>query len=167
MLRPGLLAGVAVVVARVAGARALVPSGALTAGVAGACNALGASVFECALATSGDLEADDAATRESVEQALAQLASDPKGALASAQSGTSRDPLSAQALFTLSTVEQASGQPALARATLQRAVHLQPSNPQTWLALARYDLASDPAAALSGAATVIMTWEDFHCKVLA
>jgi tetratricopeptide (TPR) repeat protein len=60
----------------------------------------------------------------------------------------SRDPLSAQALFTLSTVEQASGQPALARATLQRAVHLQPSNPQTWLALARYDLTPDPAAAL-------------------
>jgi O-antigen ligase len=82
------------------------------------------------------------------QQALAQLAGDPKGALASAQAGVSRDPLSAQALFTLSTVEQASGQPALARATLQRAVHLQPSNPQTWLALARYDLASNPAAAL-------------------
>jgi O-antigen ligase len=82
------------------------------------------------------------------QQALAQLASNPKGALASAQAGTSRDPLSAQALFTLSTVEQASGQPALARASLQRAVHLQPSNPQTWLALARYDLSSDPAAAL-------------------
>ncbi len=82
------------------------------------------------------------------QQALVQLASDPKGALASAQAGTSRDPLSAQALFTLSTVEQASGRPALARATLQRAVHLQPSNPQTWLALARYDLASNPAAAL-------------------
>jgi tetratricopeptide (TPR) repeat protein len=82
------------------------------------------------------------------QQALAQLASDPKGALASAPAGTSRAPQAAQALFTLSTVEQASGQPALARATLQRAVHLQPSNPQTWLALARYDLASDPAAAL-------------------
>jgi O-antigen ligase len=82
------------------------------------------------------------------QQALAQLAGDPKGALASAQAGASRDPLSAQALFTLSTVEQASGRPALARATLQRAVHLQPSNPQTWLALARYDLASNPAAAL-------------------
>jgi O-antigen ligase/tetratricopeptide (TPR) repeat protein len=82
------------------------------------------------------------------QQALAQLASDPKGALESAQAGVSRDPLSAQALFTLSTVEQATGQPALARATLQRAVHLQPSNPQTWLALARYDLTPDPAAAL-------------------
>jgi O-antigen ligase len=82
------------------------------------------------------------------QQALAQLAGDPKGALESAQAGVSRDPLSAQALFTLSTVEQAAGQSALARATLQRAVHLQPSNPQTWLALARYDLASNPTAAL-------------------
>jgi O-antigen ligase len=82
------------------------------------------------------------------QQALAQLAGDPKGALESARAGVSRDPLSAQALFTLSTVEQASGQPALARATLQRAVHLQPSNPQTWLTLARYDLTSNPVAAL-------------------
>lgn len=73
MLRPGLLAGVAVVVARAAGADALEPSAALTVSVAGACSTLGASVFECALATSGDLEADDAATRESVEQALAEL----------------------------------------------------------------------------------------------
>ena len=38
--------------------------------------------------------------------------------------------------------------PALARATLQRAVRLQPSNPQTWLTLGRYDLTNDPAAAL-------------------
>jgi hypothetical protein len=82
------------------------------------------------------------------QQALARLAGDPKGALVSAQAGVGRDPLSAQALFTLSTVEQAGGQTALARATLQRAVHLQPSNPQTWLTLARYDLASNPAAAL-------------------
>jgi NAD(P)-dependent dehydrogenase (short-subunit alcohol dehydrogenase family) len=73
MLRPGLLAGVAVVVARAAGAGALEPSTALTAGVSGACSGLGASVFECALAASGDLEADDTATRESVEQALAEL----------------------------------------------------------------------------------------------
>lgn len=73
MLRPGLLAGVAVVVARVAGVDAHEPSAALTAGVGGACSGLGASVFECALAASGELEADDGATRESVEQALAAL----------------------------------------------------------------------------------------------
>jgi citronellol/citronellal dehydrogenase len=73
MLRPGLLAGVGVVVARARSAGALEPRAALTAGVAGACSALGASVFECSLAASGELEADDAATRESVEQALAEL----------------------------------------------------------------------------------------------
>jgi citronellol/citronellal dehydrogenase len=79
MLRPDLLAGVAVVVARasVAGAAggtgALEPGAALSASVAGACSGLGASVFECGLVASGDLEADDAATRESVEQALAEL----------------------------------------------------------------------------------------------
>jgi NAD(P)-dependent dehydrogenase (short-subunit alcohol dehydrogenase family) len=73
MLRPGLLAGVAVVVARAAGTDTLEPSAALTASVAGDCSGLGASVFECALAASGELAADDAATRESVEQALAEL----------------------------------------------------------------------------------------------
>jgi hypothetical protein len=82
------------------------------------------------------------------EQALSQLAREPRAALATAQSAVSRDPLSAQALFTLSAVQQANGERALARATLQRAVRMQPSNPQTWLALGQYDLASDPAAAV-------------------
>jgi O-antigen ligase len=88
-------------------------------------------------------------SNDASQQALSQLARDPKVALASAQAGVARDPLSAQALFTLSAVEQAAGQAALARATLQRAVHLQPSNPQTWLTLARYDLTSNPSAALN------------------
>jgi hypothetical protein len=82
------------------------------------------------------------------QQALAQLARNPHQALASAQTAVSRDPLSAQALFTLSAVQQASGAPALARATLQRAVRLQPSNPQTWLTLGEYDLTRNPRAAL-------------------
>jgi hypothetical protein len=82
------------------------------------------------------------------EQALTLLASNPHAALSSAQTGVSRDPLSAQALFTLSAVQQATRQPSLARATLQRAVRLQPSNPQTWLTLGQYDLAKDPAAAV-------------------
>lgn len=82
------------------------------------------------------------------QEALALLARDPRGALAKAQTGVSRDPLSVQALFTLATVQRAAGEPALAKATLQRAVRLQPSNPQTWLTLARYDLSSEPAAAL-------------------
>ncbi len=82
------------------------------------------------------------------QDALTQLATSPREALASAQTAVSRDPLSAQALITLATIQQATGEPALARATLQRAVRLQPSNPQTWLALARYDLAGEPGAAL-------------------
>ena len=81
------------------------------------------------------------------QQALTELASNPRGALSSAQTAVSRDPLSAQALFTLSAVQQATGRPELARATLQRAVRLQPSNPQTWLTLGQYDLAKNPRAA--------------------
>jgi NAD(P)-dependent dehydrogenase (short-subunit alcohol dehydrogenase family) len=73
MLRPGLLAGVGAVVARAAGAATIEQGAALTASVAGACRELGASVFECDLAASGDLEADDAVTGACVEQALAEL----------------------------------------------------------------------------------------------
>jgi O-antigen ligase len=82
------------------------------------------------------------------QEALALLTGDSHGALVKAQAGVARDPLSAQALIVLATVQQAAGEPALAKATLQRAVRLQPSNPQTWLALARHDLASEPVAAL-------------------
>jgi len=82
------------------------------------------------------------------QAALAELSTNPHAALADAQTAVSRDPLSVQALFTLATVQQDAGEPALARATLQRAVRLQPSNPQTWLTLARYDLTRQPAAAL-------------------
>ncbi len=86
---------------------------------------------------------------EASQDALALLAHDPHGALAEAQTAVSRDPLSAQALFTLAAVQQANGQSAQARATLQRAVRKQPSNPQTWLALGRYDLTREPGAALN------------------
>jgi cytochrome c-type biogenesis protein CcmH/NrfG len=41
------------------------------------------------------------------------------------------------------------GQASLAKATLERAVRLQPSNPQTWVALGEYDLTSNPEAALA------------------
>lgn len=76
------------------------------------------------------------------QEALALLASKPGLATTVAQAGVARDPLSAQALFALSTVQQETGNPELARATLQRAVRLQPSNPETWLRLGQYDLAS-------------------------
>jgi O-antigen ligase/polysaccharide polymerase Wzy-like membrane protein/tetratricopeptide repeat protein len=83
------------------------------------------------------------------QRGLALLARDPRGAEASAHAGVSRDPLSAQALFTLATVEQASGNTASARATLLQAVRLQPSNPQTWLALGEFDLAHPGARGAS------------------
>jgi hypothetical protein len=86
---------------------------------------------------------------EASNTALALLPRDPHGALASAQSAVSRDPLSTQALLTLATVQRSLGESAAARATLQRAVRLQPSNPQTWVALGEYDLAAnDPQAAV-------------------
>jgi O-antigen ligase len=102
------------------------------------------------------------------QQALTLLASDPQRALVSAHTGVSRDPLSAQALFTLSAVQQATRQPALARATLQRAVRLQPSNPQTWLTLGQYDLAKDPTAAVHElAAAIYLNPESISPEALA
>jgi hypothetical protein len=74
------------------------------------------------------------------QEALALSASAPAAARAAAQNAVDYDPVSAEALFTLSTIQAHAGQSALARATLVRAVHLQPSNPQTWKALGEYDL---------------------------
>jgi hypothetical protein len=82
------------------------------------------------------------------QQALERVQRDPSGALAAAQLAVARDPLSPFALFTLADIQQVSGKPTLARATLQRAVREQPSNPQTWLTLGRYDLSAQPRAAL-------------------
>jgi O-antigen ligase len=87
-------------------------------------------------------------SEEARQNALALLARDPAAATSAAETAVSRDPLSAEALLTLADIQQVRGQTALARATLQRAVRLQPSNPQTWLALARSDLARYPRAAL-------------------
>jgi cytochrome c-type biogenesis protein CcmH/NrfG len=86
---------------------------------------------------------------EASEQAVVLLKRDPVGALAAAQAGVDRDPLSASALFTLSAVQHATGESALARATLEKAVQMQPSNPQTWLTLGEYDMSTNPQAAMS------------------
>jgi Flp pilus assembly protein TadD len=84
------------------------------------------------------------------QEALSLSATNPGRALTAAQNAVAYDPVSAEALFTLSTIQQHAGQSALARATLVRAVHLQPSNPQTWKALGEYDLQNgQPANALS------------------
>jgi len=87
-------------------------------------------------------------SEEARETALAQLASNPRAATAAAQSAVSRDPLSVEALFALADVQATTGHSAQARATLEKAVRLQPSNPRTWLALGRLDLPLDPAAAV-------------------
>ncbi len=63
------------------------------------------------------------------DQALALIGEHPAAARAAAESAVNRDPLSAQALFTLSAVQQRAGESAQARATLQRAVRLQPIQP--------------------------------------
>jgi hypothetical protein len=81
------------------------------------------------------------------QKALALVAHDPRAAEAAADTAVARDPLSAEALLTLASIQQAGGQSALARATLQRAVRLQPSNPQTWVALGKYDLSSGSSQA--------------------
>jgi hypothetical protein len=88
-------------------------------------------------------------SEEAVAEAGGLLAAhDTGGAIAAANRAISRDPLSVEALFTLATVEQVAERPALARATFVRAVRLQPSNPETWLKLGRYDVTSDPRAAV-------------------
>ena len=79
------------------------------------------------------------------QRALALLTRDPRGAEAQARTAVARDPLSEQALITLSVVQQAGGRTAAARTSLVHAVHLQPSNPQSWLALGEYDLARQRA----------------------
>jgi hypothetical protein len=84
------------------------------------------------------------------QEALALSARNPIAARSAARAAVDYDPVSAEALFTLSTIQRHAGQSALARATLVRAVHLQPSNPQTWLTLGEYDLrAGNPKAAMS------------------
>ena len=87
----------------------------------------------------------------SQEAATRLEAHDTRGALQAADTAVARDPLSIEALFTLASVQRFAGETARARATLVRAVRLQPSNPKTWLALGRYDLQSqsDPRAAVA------------------
>ena len=88
-------------------------------------------------------------SEEARAQALTLLAHDPAAAVRAAEGAVSRDPLSVEALFALASIQQTAGKPALARTTLQSAVRLQPSNPQTWLTLGRYDLTHAPRSALA------------------
>jgi O-antigen ligase len=74
------------------------------------------------------------------ERALTVLSSNPVAARADARAAISEDPISAQALGALAAVQQHDGEAPAAEATLQRAVAMQPSNPQTWTALGEHDL---------------------------
>jgi O-Antigen ligase len=87
-------------------------------------------------------------SEEARAQADDQLATNPTAALRDANTAVARDPLSLEALYTLATVQDSLGRPAQARATLETGVRVQPSNPKSWLNLGRYDLTSDPKAAL-------------------
>ncbi len=71
-----------------------------------------------------------------------------RASLEAAHTAVSRDPVSAEARFALAAVQAAAGLSARARATLQETVRLQPSNPQTWLELGRYDVREHPRDAL-------------------
>ena len=84
-------------------------------------------------------------SEDASQEALSLLERNPTKANSAALAAVSDDPLSVQALFSLARVQQASGQPETARATLERAVRLQPSNPETWLHLGEYDLAVGPS----------------------
>jgi Tfp pilus assembly protein PilF len=73
--------------------------------------------------------------------ALAALARhDIPGARSAAHTAIARDPLSVEPLFDLAVVDTGAGSLSAARADLQRAVRLQPSNPATWLSLAEFEL---------------------------
>ncbi len=87
-------------------------------------------------------------SEQASQEAVLELHGNPAAARGEAQSAVDDDPLSAGALIYLARIEQATGEGAQARATFQRAVRLQPSNPETWLAIGEYDLAAMPRQAL-------------------
>ena len=89
------------------------------------------------------------------EQALALLAAHPAGALERAREAVSIDPLSVQALFALSRAQLVLVGAEAARATLAKAVRMQPSDPQTWLELGENDLTRSPRSAVSELAAAI------------
>jgi tetratricopeptide (TPR) repeat protein len=87
-------------------------------------------------------------SEEASQRALLLLAGNPSAAIAEARSAVDEDPLSARALIYLARIQQATGLDGVARSSLQRAVRLQPANPETWLALGEFDLRFEPREAL-------------------
>jgi hypothetical protein len=74
----------------------------------------------------------------------------PEAAAKIAELAVRRDPLSVDPLFELAAVQQARGALPAARAALEKAVHLQPGNAETWRRLGRLRLSAlnDPKGAL-------------------
>ena len=78
-------------------------------------------------------------------------AGDIDKARAQAQAARDHNPLALDPLLKLAQIEQQAGNRQLqARAALQQAVQLQPANPESWLALAHYEVQTgDPQAGLT------------------
>jgi hypothetical protein len=72
-------------------------------------------------------------------QAMNDAVEHPATAFASARAAVSRDPLSIQPLYLLSTLYTGAGDASAARAQLVTATRLQPENPRTWLWLGTLD----------------------------
>lgn len=89
-------------------------------------------------------------------QALTDAENQPATAFASARAAASRDPLSVEPLYLLSTLYQRAGQPRSARAELIRATQLQPENPLPWLWLGQLDVANGRYGEAIGAASEVM-----------
>jgi len=94
------------------------------------------------------LRSSNATSAASIAYAQGQTAQ----ALADVHAARSRDPLAVAPLYVLGAIEQGAGHPAAARAALVEAVRLQPSNPQTWRALAEFDLGPGGRGALASLA---------------
>jgi cytochrome c-type biogenesis protein CcmH/NrfG len=75
----------------------------------------------------------------------------PEAAASIARIAADRNPLSVDPLFELAAIEQARGRNQEAAAALERAVDLQPANPEAWRRLGRLRLSvlNDPKGALS------------------
>jgi cytochrome c-type biogenesis protein CcmH/NrfG len=75
---------------------------------------------------------------------------EPQAAAGVARIAVKRDPLSVDPLFELAAIEQARGRLQDSRAALEKAVHLQPADAETWRRLGRLRLSAlnDPKGAL-------------------
>jgi tetratricopeptide (TPR) repeat protein len=86
------------------------------------------------------------------QDAIATLdTGDADAARAKALQARDRNPLSLDPLFELSTIEASAGRKFAARAALEKAVRLQPANPESWQRLAEFelDILKRPAVALT------------------